>query len=59
MRKKVNLSLEPETAERLKQYADEHHTTVSGAITAWIWSVKVKDEVMKGQIRTETDNRLV
>ena len=30
---RVNISVEEDTLKRLKQYAYENHTTVSGAIT--------------------------
>ena len=47
---RVNISIEEDTHERLKQYAFENHTTVSQAITDWIWNVKVKNEVPRGQL---------
>ena len=47
---KINLSLEEDTAERLKQYAYENHKTVSQAVTDWIWAQKVKGENLRGQI---------
>ena len=50
MKVRVNISVEPDTAERLKQYAFENHTTVSAAIEHWIWSVKVKNEQLRGQM---------
>lgn len=40
-RKRVNISVTGDTAERLKNYAADHHTTVSQAITDWIWSEKL------------------
>lgn len=46
---KVNLSLDEDTAERLKQYAFENHTTVSQTVTDWVWAAKVKGEQVKGQ----------
>ena len=45
MKQRINISLSPDTADRLKQYAWEHHTNVSQAITDWIWSAKVKNTV--------------
>jgi len=50
MKQRMNISVTEDTAERLKQYAWEHHTTVSQAITDWIWSAKVKNEQVRGQI---------
>lgn len=49
MKIRVNISITEDTAERLKQYAYEHHTNVSQAITDWIWSEKVKNENLRGQ----------
>ena len=46
---KVLLSLEEDTAERLKQYAFENHKTVSASVTDWIWKEKVKNEQLRGQ----------
>ena len=50
---KLNLSLEEDTAERVKQYAYEHHMTVSQVVTEWIWAQKVKGENLRGQIKLE------
>lgn len=47
---RVNVSLEQDTHDRLKQYAFENHTTVSAAITDWIWAQKVKNENFMGQM---------
>lgn len=49
MRKRINISVTEDKEERLKQYAWEHHKNVSQAITDWIWSVKVKNEQIRGQ----------
>ena len=49
MKQRINISLSPDTADRLKQYAWEHHTNVSQAITDWIWAAKVKNEQIRGQ----------
>lgn len=56
MKTKVNLSLDQDTAERLKQYAYEHHKNVSQAITDWIWAQKVKNENLRGQIKVDRLN---
>lgn len=48
-KKRVNTSVTEDTIDRLKQYAWEHHTNVSQAITDWIWSAKVKNEQLRGQ----------
>lgn len=39
---RLHISVTPDTLERLKQYAQEHHTTVSQSITDWIWSVRLE-----------------
>ncbi len=48
-KKRLNISVTPDTEERLKQYAYENHKSVSQAITDWIWSVKVTGENIRGQ----------
>ena len=47
---KLNLSLEPDTKERLEDYAAEKHTTISQLVTDWIWSQKVKGGQIKDQM---------
>lgn len=54
MKQRINISISPDTAERLRQYAWEHHSTVSQAITDWIWSAKVKKEQICGQQSLES-----
>lgn len=49
MKRRINISVSGDTEERLKQYAWEHHKTVSQAITDWIWAEKVKNEQIRGQ----------
>lgn len=49
-KKRVNLYLSEDTVERLKQYAWENHTSVSHAVTEWIWHTKVRNEQVRGQI---------
>ena len=56
MKKRINISITEDTEERLKMYAEEHHTNVSQAITDWIWSAKVKGDQVRGQ--TNIDNYL-
>lgn len=48
-KKRVNIYLSEDTIERLKQYAWEHHTSVSHAITDWIWHTKVRNDQIRGQ----------
>ena len=49
MKQRINISITPDTAERLRQYAWEQHKSVSQAITDWIWSEKVKYTQIRGQ----------
>lgn len=46
----VQISVTPDTKERLKQYAYEHHTNVSQAITDLIWGQKITNEQIRGQM---------
>lgn len=55
MKTRVNVSLSEDTAQRLKQYAWEHHKNVSQAITDWIWSEKVKNDQVRGQMTIKND----
>ena len=48
-KKRVNISVDEDTIERLKQYAYENHTTVSQVITDVTWKLKVKNEQVRGQ----------
>lgn len=48
-KKRVNIYITEDTDERLRQYAYEQHTTISGVITQMIWDAKVKYEQIKGQ----------
>ncbi len=54
MKKRINISVSEDTAERLKQYAWENHKNVSQDITDWIWSVKVKNEQIRGQLTLDS-----
>lgn len=48
-KKRVNIYITEDTDERLRQYAYEQHTTISGVITQMTWEAKVKYEQIKGQ----------
>ena len=48
-KKRISISITPDTEERLKQYAYENHKSVSQSITDWIWGEKVKNETIRGQ----------
>ena len=39
-----------DATQRIEAYAEEHHTTPVQAVTDWIWSQKVKNENLKGQL---------
>lgn len=54
-KKRVNIYLSEDTASRLKQYAWENHTSVSHAITEWIWHTKVRNEQVRGQTSLTLD----
>ena len=47
---RMNISVDEDTAERLRQYAWEHHSSVSKAISDLIWSTKVKNDQIRGQL---------
>lgn len=49
MKSKLNLYLEQDTIDRIRQYAYEHHMTASQAVTQWIWKEKMKNENLPGQ----------
>jgi len=50
LKQRVNISITPDTAERLKTYAWENHKTVSQSITDWIWAANVKNTQVRGQM---------
>lgn len=47
---RMNISIDEDTAERLRQYAWEHHSSMSKAVSDLIWSAKVKNEQIRGQM---------
>ena len=54
---RMNISIDEDTAERLRQYAWEHHSSVSKAISDLIWSAKVKNEQIRGQLNFTNSGR--
>lgn len=46
---RINISLDADTAERLKQYAWENHSSVSKAVSDLVWAAKIKNELFRGQ----------
>lgn len=47
---RINLSIDADTLERLRQYAWENHSTVSKAVTDLVWDAKVKNVQIRGQM---------
>ena len=48
-RASLMLTMEPETKERLRMLANQHHTNISQMITNWAWSQKLKPEPVRGE----------
>ena len=51
MKKRVNITLEDKVIERIDQYADEHYTSRSGAITMLIGSDRRPREEENKEVR--------
>ena len=47
-KERMNISISADTRDRLKAYEETRHTTVSQAITDWIWSQPIKGENTAG-----------
>lgn len=47
---RLNLSLDEDTLERIRQYAWENHSTISKAVTDLTWAAKVKNSQVRGQL---------
>ncbi len=41
----VTLSVTIDTKERLREYAEQNRTSISHAVTQWIWSQSVEDSL--------------
>lgn len=53
---RINVSLDSKTVERLKEYAWENKTSVSGAIEDWIWNeARLTTDVQKKEHVTAAD----
>lgn len=52
----MTLSFSHETKARLKAYAEQRHTTVSQAITDWIWAQPVKEDAQVSDTTKEEPN---
>ena len=46
-RVQMTLTFTQDTKDRLREYADEHRTSVSQAITNWIWATQLRAEMEK------------
>lgn len=53
-KKRINLSLDEDTEERLRQYSWENHSTMSKTVTDLVWKAKVKNEQVRGQAVIKT-----
>ncbi|MBR1711399.1 MAG: hypothetical protein IJ719_21685 [Clostridia bacterium] len=51
--KRVNISLQYDTLDRLDQYAFEQHVSRSQAITNLVWKAKVDYQITRGQVTIE------
>lgn len=51
----MTLSFSEETKSRLRAYAEQNHTTVSQAITDWIWSQDVQQPPTSGTQNQNTE----
>lgn len=50
MRKRMNISLDPETAEQLKKLAEQSHMNMSQWITQAVWERSDKDKHRKRKV---------
>lgn len=52
MKKRINITLSPDAVLVLKQYAQDHHTTVSATIELMVWNVfDKKIDNVPGQLK--------
>jgi len=51
MRKRMNISLDQETAEQLKKLAEESHMNMSQWITQAVWGNSDKDKQKKRKVK--------
>lgn len=54
---RINLSIDADTLERLRQYAWENHSTVSKSVTDLVWAAKVKNTQVRGQMNLDELNK--
>lgn len=48
-KKRILISVDAETDQRIRQYVYEHHTTISQCFIDWVWAQKVTNEQIRGQ----------
>ena len=46
----TNIYIAADTKERLQKYAEQHHKSMSQAITDWIWSQPVDEKPVKTEM---------
>jgi metal-responsive CopG/Arc/MetJ family transcriptional regulator len=51
--KRINISLQSDTLDRLDQYAFEEHVSRSQAITSLVWKAHVKNTNVRGQMNID------
>lgn len=51
MRRRMNISLDPETAEQLKKLAEQSHMNMSQWITQAVWESSNKDKQRKRKVK--------
>lgn len=51
MRRRMNISLDPETAEQLKNLAEQSHMNMSQWITQAVWESSNKDKQRKRKVK--------
>lgn len=49
-KERLNVTLDTDVKERLRQYAEENKTTISQVITDWALKLKVHDPQIRGQM---------
>lgn len=52
MRKRMNISLDPETAEQLKELAEKSHMNMSQWITQAVWESSNKNKQQKRKVKS-------
>ena len=58
MKKRINISLDEETIERLKELAETSHKNVSQWITDAVWSDDKKERIVEERTYDQVDQRI-